>query len=136
MQVQHHYEDNRATSPCSKDKVRKRLGTGIYVVAQLMVMLSTFAALCHGFKTLHPSLFPDPATAITVASVSFSAFKTMKPWNLRKAKHESCLCKGMHYALAVSLLTLTVSLPSHSLSLSTQSQIGNQMMSYSYSEPV
>ena len=108
MKVQQHYEDKCATSPCAKDKVRKRLKTRLYVVAQMMVLFSTFAALYHGFKVLHPSLFHDPATTITVASVSFSKFEKMKPWNLRKAEHESCLCKGALYADCVVLSMLSL----------------------------
>ena len=95
-QVQKCYEDNCATSPCMKDKVRKRLGTGFYLLAQMMVMMCTFASLYHNFKTTYPELFLHQAASAIghVATLSFSAFHKLRPWNLRKTNHESCLCKG------------------------------------------
>ena len=88
--MQHHYEDTCATSPCTKDKVRRKTGVGVYVVAQLMIMMTTFAALYAGFTVEHPSMFIPG----TVAALSLRQFIKMAPWNLRKAKHESCLCKA------------------------------------------
>ena len=95
-QVQKCYEDNCATGPCMKDKVVKRLGTGFYHVAQMMVMMCTFALLYHNFKTTYPARFLHQAASAIghVATLTFSAFRKIIPWNLRKAKHESCSCKG------------------------------------------
>ena len=41
-QVQKFYEVECATSPCAKDKMRKRLGPTIYQEAQAMYQMDTF----------------------------------------------------------------------------------------------
>ena len=59
-----------------KDTVTKRSGAGVYLVAQMMVILCTFASLYHNFKAAYPALFLDQAASAIghVATLSFSAF--------------------------------------------------------------
>jgi hypothetical protein len=59
-QVQTHYESHCAVSPCAKHKMRKRLGVGCYITAQMMILLTTMAALYSSFETAHRANSPAP----------------------------------------------------------------------------
>ena len=76
------YEANCATSPCERDQLRRRIGPGQYIYARLMIMLSTYSELYAEFKAEHPGV-----------DVGYGSFHRLRPWNLRKAKHQCCLCR-------------------------------------------
>jgi hypothetical protein len=86
-QVQKHYESHCAVSPCAKDKMRRRVGVMSWITLPMLILLTTMAALYSSFETAHPALFVDDR------GLSYAAFKRLRPWNMRKAKHQSCLCQ-------------------------------------------
>ena len=88
-QVKKHFDTECATSPCAKDQVRMRLGTGMYLVAQALIMMGTLWALYTSFQLSYPAMFPTGA----VAALSFTTFRNLKPWNLRQSKQKTCECK-------------------------------------------
>lgn len=71
-----------ASSPAQRDCVRRRLDVGVYETAQALFVYAKYSAL----YTLFCSRYPAHA-------ISFSAFKKLRPWYVRRAKEESCLCK-------------------------------------------
>ena len=83
-----HCETECPTSPCAKDRVRKRLGTGMYLIAPMMLLYGTYAAMYATFQLAWPALFIAGLVAI-----SERQFFKMCPWNIRRAVRESCLCK-------------------------------------------
>jgi hypothetical protein len=89
MQVKKHFETECATSPCAKDQVRMRLGTGMYLVAQALIMMGTLWALYTSLQLSYPAMFPTGAAA----ALSFTTFKSLKPWNLQQSKQKTCECK-------------------------------------------
>jgi len=64
-----------ATSPCSKDQVRKRLGPKMYLAAQKLVMMDTFKELHKQFCTEHPLL-----------KLSEDKFRQLAPWNISQVR--------------------------------------------------
>ena len=71
-----------------RDRVHKRIGTGVYLTAQIMFILGTIGSLFLSFEAAYPALF------VGTAALSYSKFKELKPWNARQCKAESCLCKS------------------------------------------
>lgn len=71
-----------ARSPSQRDQVRRRLGVGLYECAQALYVYSKYATL----YALYLSRYP--ANVIT-----FAVFKRLRPWYIRRAKQETCLCK-------------------------------------------
>ena len=82
-----HCEQECPTSPCAKDRVRKRVGTGMYIVANCMILYCTLALLFGSFQAYSPELF---AAGL---ALSFKQYCKELSWNLRRVKRESCLCK-------------------------------------------
>ena len=76
------YTARCATSPCARDHVRKKIGPNVYITAPLLILLSTYRELYSDFCTEHTGL-----------RVSLSQFHALRPWNLRKCKHQCCLCR-------------------------------------------
>ena len=62
--------------------MRRRVGPGLYQTAQALLVYSTYAALYALFVTQYPAI-----------TISFSLFKALRPWYVRRAKQEGCLCK-------------------------------------------
>ncbi len=85
------YDQECATSPCAKDKMRKRLGPKNYIEAQAMYQLDTFDAMYLEFKNQNQELFKPVREA---DAISLSKFKSLAPWNLKPCKQETCLCKA------------------------------------------
>lgn len=76
------FDSEGARSPSQRDGVRRRLGVGIYETAQALYIYTKFATL---YK-LFCSRFPD-------IKLSFSAFKKLRPWYIRRQKQVTCQCK-------------------------------------------
>ena len=85
--IHEHCEHECPTSPCAKDRVCKRLGTGMYIVTNCMILYCTLATLFGSFQAYCPELF---AAGL---ALSFKQYCKELPWNLRRVKRESCLCK-------------------------------------------
>jgi hypothetical protein len=62
--------------------VRRRLGRHLYETAQALIIYAKYSAL----YTLYLARYPAD-------KISFSLFKKLRPWYVRRAKQESCLCK-------------------------------------------
>ena len=71
-----------ARSPTMRDQVRRRVGPGLYQTAQALFVYTTYATLYALFLANYPAL-----------TISFSLFKSLRPWYIRRAKQEGCLCK-------------------------------------------
>ena len=71
-----------ARSPLQRDQVRRRLGVGIYETEQALYVYSKYSSLYALFLLRYPA-----------HKISFSLFKSLRPWNVRRAKEETCLCK-------------------------------------------
>jgi hypothetical protein len=80
--IQKAYEDHSITSPCTKDRVRIRKSTGFYVPMPALLLSASIGYVYDSFKAEHGENV-----------VSFSTFWELRPPNLRKARHETCLCK-------------------------------------------
>ena len=80
--VEELFDAEGARSPAIKDQVRRRVGPGLYQTAQALLIYSTYAALYALFVTQYPAI-----------AISFSVFKALRPWYVRRAKQEGCLCK-------------------------------------------
>lgn len=65
-----------------RDEVRRRVGVGLYETAQALYIYSRFKALYRLFCERFPA-----------CNISFALFKQLKPWYVRRAKQETCLCK-------------------------------------------
>ena len=64
-----------------------RMGVGVYVVAQALIMMGTLWGLFSSFQLAYPAMFAGSAT------LSFATFKRLKPWNLRQSKQKTCECQ-------------------------------------------
>jgi hypothetical protein len=80
--VEELYDSEGARSPAQRDAVRRRLGVGLYETAQALIVYAKQSAL----YTLFCQRFP-------AHKISFSTFKKLRPWFVRRAKEESCCCK-------------------------------------------
>jgi hypothetical protein len=76
------FDAEGARSPSMRDEVRCRKGVGLYEVAQALIVCSTYAALYTLFIVQYP-----------MHKISFSIFKALRPWYVRRAKREMCQCK-------------------------------------------
>ena len=96
------YEDECATSPLAKDKVRKRVGPKMYLTAQKLYMLDTYPELYRKFKEKHPTI-----------KLCDRKFEMLAPWNISQSKQETCCCKACEnfscYEEALSKALKTVS---------------------------
>lgn len=81
--VKEFFDAQGATSPGVRDQVQRRLSVGLYETAQALILYSTYAALYAMFLMHHPLI-----------KISFSVFKALRPWYVRRAKREVCLCKN------------------------------------------
>lgn len=80
--VEELYDSEGARSPAQRDAVRRRLGVGLYESAQALIVYAKQSALYSLFCQRFPA-----------HKISFSTFKKLRPWFVRRAKEESCLCK-------------------------------------------
>ena len=71
-----------ARSPAQRDQVRRRLGVGLYEKAQALYIYAKLSSLYALFLAQFPAY-----------KISFSVFKSLRPWYMRRAKQETCLCK-------------------------------------------
>ena len=78
------YHAECATSPCQKDQRSKRIAPHVHVKAQALIIMSDLRAI----YSAHLRKYPQDA-----GRVSFSGFKTLKPWYAIKGDRETCLCK-------------------------------------------
>ncbi|KAJ1640773.1 hypothetical protein T492DRAFT_926037 [Pavlovales sp. CCMP2436] len=76
------FYDNGAVSPCTRDRVRRRVGLNLWQVAQALVTMQTMDALFSQFQT---------DNVLCGTALSYSSFKKLAPWNLRRIKRETCL---------------------------------------------
>ena len=80
--VEQLFDAEGARSPAARDQVRRRLGAGLYEKAQALYVYSKYAALYALYRVRYPG---NP--------LSFASFKKLRPWYVRRAKEETCLCK-------------------------------------------
>jgi hypothetical protein len=85
--IQEFYENELPTSPCTRDQVRRRLGSGFYQTLPALMMYMTFAMFYKSY-VLALSTVPDK-----FGPVSFAQFKRCAPWNIRRGARETCICK-------------------------------------------
>ena len=78
----HHHHHHLRHSPLPDYQVRRRVGRGLYQTAQALIVYAKYSALYALYRVRFPA---DP--------ISFSLFKKLRPWYVRRAKQESCLCK-------------------------------------------
>ena len=76
------FDTEGARSPAMCDQVRRRVGPGLYQKAQALFIYSTYASLYTLFLAKYPAV-----------NIGFSLFKSLRPWYVRRAKQEGCLCK-------------------------------------------
>lgn len=81
-QVEEFFDEHGARSPAIRDEVRRRLGVHVYERAQALIVYATSAALYATFLLSYP-----------MVRISFTLFKALRPWYVRRAKREVCLCK-------------------------------------------
>lgn len=81
--VEDFFDAQGARSPEARDQVRRRVGVGLYQTTQALILYSTYAALYALFLVEYPA-----------TTISFSLFKSLRPWYVRRAKREVCLCKN------------------------------------------
>ena len=79
--IQQHYEAHCPTSPCTKHRMRKWLSVGIFLMAQAMVLMTTFHRMFCSFEERFGNI------------VSERVYTREQPWNVRRAGADSCLCK-------------------------------------------
>ena len=58
------------------------MGVGLYETAQALFVYSKMSALFKLFKARYPHI-----------NISFSVFKSLRPWYISRAKQEGCTCK-------------------------------------------
>ena len=83
--VQECYEGGCAVSSCAKDRVRIRKGPMAYIVMPVLILLTTITALYTSYTVA--------AAAAGASTIAFKTFWSLRPPNLQRARHESCLCK-------------------------------------------
>lgn len=71
-----------ATSPSMRDQVRRRVGLGLFETAQALVVYAKRSALYALYLARYPA-----------HKISFSLFKKLAPWNVRRAKQQMCQCQ-------------------------------------------
>ena len=76
------FDTEGARSPAMCDQVRRRVGPGLYQKAQALFIYSTYASLYTLFLAKYPAV-----------NISYSLFASLRPWYVRRAKQEGCLCK-------------------------------------------
>ena len=79
------YRLHCATSPCAKHRVRQRIANKKCREEQMLVMQHTFDDLYGMFMQAHQS-------SPKLSKVSRTMFYRLRPWYLRFAKVDSCLC--------------------------------------------
>lgn len=80
--VEEFFDLEGARSPSQRDSVRRRVGVGLYQTAQALYVYAKYSALYAKYLIMHPA-----------NRISFSMFKSLRPWYIRRAKQETCLCK-------------------------------------------
>eukprot|EP00965_Chrysotila_dentata_P003991 129759-Pleurochrysis_carterae.AAC.2 len=73
------HKNECARRPRQRDIMRKRLSPYVYTSAAALIMKSTFRVM----HEKHHTQFPE-------SKLSLSQFKTMKPWNAKKARRITC----------------------------------------------
>lgn len=76
------FEAEGARSPSQQDVVRRRLGVRLFETAQTLYIYAKYASLYAIFLVRYPA-----------NKISFTTFKRLVPWYVRRAKQETCLCK-------------------------------------------
>ena len=76
------FDEEGARSPSMRDEVKKRVGVGLYMTAQAVLIYSTYAALYALFQQRFPAI-----------AISFALFKKLRPWYVRHVKRQTCLCQ-------------------------------------------
>ena len=80
--VHTHFQDTCPTSPYARDQMRLRLGPLQFESRAAMIMVNTMKSIYASFKE-----------KFSHSTISYSSFKRLKPWNLKRVKRETCLCK-------------------------------------------
>lgn len=78
------YESEGARSPAQRDSVRRRVGRYLYESAQALIVYATTSSLYKLFRERHPEH----------ADLSLTTFRSLRPWYVRRAREETCLCKS------------------------------------------
>jgi len=89
-----------ARSPSQRDRVRRRVGIGMYECAQALYIYSKYAALYSLYLLRYSS-----------HRISFSLFKRLRPWYVRRTKERTCECK--HCTNFKNYMTVHHSLEKH-----------------------
>lgn len=77
------YEAMCPESPHQKDIMRRRLDRHLTQEARARILMCTYEELYQTFKQQYPN-----------DDLSLAMFKRLKPWNLKKAYRETCLCRS------------------------------------------
>ena len=80
--VEELFDAEGSRSPMAKDKVRRRVGVGLFEETQALYVYCKFKTLYALYCQRYPA---NP--------ISFSTFAALRPWYVRRAKQETCLCK-------------------------------------------
>ena len=76
------YETSCPTSPHQRDRLRRLLASFCWEEKQAMIQSDTLKNLFDAFIKEYPD-----------DKLGFTMFKMLKPWNLKKAYRETCLCR-------------------------------------------
>ena len=76
------YETNCPTSPHTRDRMRRLRASRCWQEEQAMIQSETLKNLFNIFAKEYPQ-----------DQLSLTKFKMLKPWNLKKAYRETCLCR-------------------------------------------
>lgn len=82
LHVQEVYEKTCPISPHQRDQMKRRLSRHVVQTAPALIMMLTFDELFAMFQKEYP-----------MDKLKRTRFKQMKPWNLKKAYRETCLCR-------------------------------------------
>lgn len=82
-EVREVYETHCATSPHQRDSMVRRLSRYVVEKAQALIMTSTFDELYEAFRSAHHQ----------GVKLSYTKFKMLAPWNLKRAYRETCVCR-------------------------------------------
>ena len=76
------YKESCPTSPHQRDRVRRLVAPHCWDERQAMIQTDTLQNIFNIFVKEYPENI-----------ISFTKFKMLKPWNLKKAYRETCLCR-------------------------------------------
>ena len=79
--VEELFNTEGARSPSQRDRVRRRVGVGLYETSQALFVYAKMSALYTMFLARY------------TIQISFATFKKLRPWYVKRAKEVTCCCK-------------------------------------------